>query len=101
MYGVSNLHFFYERSSAVFDSNLATVLGSSGVLGTLFFLISLRVLLNSASASSRTESIFFVAIIFLSVFLPIFSNGYLAIIASLIWRLIREQGKFNAHTSGK
>lgn len=90
IYKVSDLHFFYEQSSAVFDSNLATVLGSSGVLGTLFFLTSLRVLLMNGSIPSRTVTIFFVAIICLSIFLPVFSNGYLAIILSLIWRIIHE-----------
>lgn len=87
-YGVSGLHFFTEYSSSVFDSNFASLLGTSGVIGFVFFFVSLYWLIQKDIQNRLLTFMYLTLIFIVSIFMPVFSNGYLALIIGLYFKML-------------
>jgi len=98
-YGVAELHFFYEKSSAVFDSNLATILGGTGFLGLFFYFYSLYYLLKLELGLQK--ALFYLGtVVLISIFMPIFSSGYLALVFSMFYKFLSME-KISAYPTSK
>jgi len=98
-YGVAELHFFYDKSSAVFDSNLATILGGAGFLGLLFYFYSLYYLIKP-ELGKRKVFFYLGVVAFISIFMPVFSSGYLALVFSMFYKLLCMED-ISAHPTSK
>jgi len=96
-YGVSHLHFFVDRSPAVFDSNFATLLGIGGASGYLIFMCSIYAMLGGGTFIRR---VCYIGLFFMiSIFMPVHSNGYVALIFGLLWRVLADAEALKSSTS--
>ena len=88
-FGISNLHFFTEKSSSVFDSNVSSILGTSGILGLLCFGYFTYSTVSPwlQSYTFKVKMLIIFSLFSIGLMLPIFSNASLALVMALLMRL--------------
>ena len=97
-FGVSKLSFFVDESPSVFDSNLSSVLGSTGILGLLCYAGILYFSINQwlTNYTSKIKILVILNILLIGLMLPIFSNASLGLIIALLLRV-----KHNENSASK